>query len=83
MTKRKLLEKILRSQKNVSFDDFVSLVQAYGFRLERVSGSHHIFKRADLGVIVNIQNAKGEAKPYQIKQFFAIVELNNLHLKER
>ncbi|MEO6940260.1 MAG: type II toxin-antitoxin system HicA family toxin [Candidatus Kapaibacterium sp.] len=82
MTKRKLLEKILRSQKNVSFDDFVSLVQAYGFRLERVSGSHHIFKRADLGVIVNIQNAKGEAKPYQIKQFFAIVELNNLHLKE-
>jgi predicted FMN-binding regulatory protein PaiB len=32
------------------FDDFVSLVQAYGFRLERVSGSHHIFKRSDINL---------------------------------
>ncbi|MFN3491578.1 MAG: type II toxin-antitoxin system HicA family toxin, partial [Anaerolineales bacterium] len=27
----------------MSFNDFVSLVEEFGFRLSRVSGSHHIF----------------------------------------
>ena len=82
MKKQKLLGKILRSNHNVSFDEFVSLVEAFGFKLDRVSGSHHIFKRDGLHALVNIQNVGGKAKPYQIKQFLALVEMNNLILED-
>jgi hypothetical protein len=42
MKKEKLLSKIMSGMKNTSFNDMVKLVEAYGFRLDRVRGSHHI-----------------------------------------
>ncbi|NJK54514.1 MAG: type II toxin-antitoxin system HicA family toxin [Pleurocapsa sp. SU_5_0] len=83
MKKKKLLEKILSGSKNIQFDEMVSLVEAFGFRLDRVSGSHHIFKHPDIPDLVNIQNRKGKAQPYQVRQFLAIVEENSLKLKEK
>jgi predicted RNA binding protein YcfA (HicA-like mRNA interferase family) len=83
MKKKKLLEKILSGSKNIQFDEMVSLVEAFGFTLDRVSGSHHIFKHPDVPNFVNIQNRKGKAQPYQIRQFLAIVEENSLTLKEK
>jgi predicted RNA binding protein YcfA (HicA-like mRNA interferase family) len=82
MKKKKLLEKILSGSKNIQFDEMVSLVEAFGFKLDRVSGSHHIFKHPNVADIVNIQNRKGKAQPYQIRQFLAIVEENSLKLEE-
>ena len=40
MNPRKTLELILRGSRNVRFSDFERLVEAFGFRLSRVSGSH-------------------------------------------
>ena len=82
MNNKKFLAKILLNQKNVKFADFVKLISSFGFKLDRVNGSHHIFVHDDIDEIINIQNVKGEAKPYQIKQFLKIIELNNLELKE-
>lgn len=82
MKKKKLLEKILSGSKNIQFDEMVSLIEAFGFRLDRVSGSHHIFKNPNISDLINIQNRKGKAQPYQIRQFLAIVEGNNLTLEE-
>ncbi len=82
MKKRKLLQKILVSQHNAKFSDMVNLVEAFGFRLKRVRGSHHIFTHPDVGSLVNLQNVKGQAKPYQIRQFLKLVEQHNLELKE-
>ncbi len=42
MNKRKLLEMALAGSANVHFNDMVGLVEAFGFRLSRVKGSHHI-----------------------------------------
>jgi hypothetical protein len=42
MRKRKLLERALAGSKNIRFAEMVALVEAFGFRLSRVSGSHHI-----------------------------------------
>jgi len=70
------------NQKNIKFADFVRLISAFGFKLDRVNGSHHIFIHNDIDEIINIQNVKGEAKPYQIKQFLKVIELNNLKLEE-
>ena len=60
----------------------VNLVQGFGFTLSRTDGSHHIFTQPDIPELVNLQNVKGQAKPYQIRQFLKLVEKYNLKLEE-
>ena len=82
MYRKKILLKILSGSKNIKFSDMVNLVQGFGFILSRTDGSHHIFTRPDIPELVNLQNIKGEAKPYQIRQFLKLVEKHNLKLEE-
>ncbi len=58
----------------------VALVEAFGFRLARVNGSHHIFVRPGVPELVNLQEVKGQAKPYQVRQFLRLLERYNLRL---
>jgi len=67
---------------NVAFGDIVTMVEGFGFRLIRTSGSHHIFTHRDVSELVNLQEVKGEAKSYQIRQFLRLVEKYNLRLEE-
>jgi predicted RNA binding protein YcfA (HicA-like mRNA interferase family) len=80
--KQKILKQILSGSKNISFNDIVTVVEAFGFTLSRVNGSHHIFVHPKIPELVNLQNAKGKAKPYQIRQFLTIVEKYNLSLED-
>jgi len=80
--KRKILQQILAGSKNISFDDMILLVEAFGFNLSRVNGSHHIFSHPKVPELVNLQNIKGKAKIYQIKQFLSLVEKHNLTLED-
>jgi predicted RNA binding protein YcfA (HicA-like mRNA interferase family) len=82
MNKKKLLEKILSGSRNVGFTDFISLVKAFGFKLSRVHGSHHIFEHPGIPEILNLQNSKGQVKPYQIRQFLQLVEQYSLTMEE-
>lgn len=82
MKKRKLLEKALAGSRNIRFDDMVLLVESFGFRLSRVSGSHHIFVHPKVKQLLNLQNVKGKAKPYQVRQFLQIVERHDLKIGE-
>lgn len=79
---KKILEKVLTGSKNIAFNDFILLVEGYGFHLSRVSGSHHIFVQPEVRELVNLQNVKGQVKPYQIKQFMELVERYNLQIEE-
>lgn len=81
MNNRKLLQKLLASPANARFEDVCRLVEAFGFRLVRVSGSHHIFVHPALAELVNLQELGGEAKPYQVRQFLRLVERHNLTLE--
>jgi len=76
--KRKLLQKALSSPKNVRFDEMVTLVEAFGFRLSRVKGSHHIFVHPQVRELITLQNVDGKVKPYQVRQFLRLVERYNL-----
>ncbi len=78
MKKRKLLQKALSSPKNMRFNEMVALVEAFGFRLSRVKGSHHIFVHPQVRELINLQNVGGKAKPYQVRQFLRLVERYNL-----
>lgn len=80
--KKKTLEKALAGSKNIAFNDFTQLVEDFGFHLSRVSGSHHIFSHPKIKELVNLQNVKGQVKPYQIKQFMDLAERYNLQLEE-
>lgn len=59
---------------NVSFSDMRRLVESFGFELRRTSGSHHIFVHPDVSELLNLQEVRGQAKPYQIRQFLRLVE---------
>jgi len=78
MNKYKLLQKAWTKPNNMRFAEIVSLAECMGFRLTRVSGSHHIFVHPSLPELLNLQNQRGKAKPYQVRQFLALVEEYNL-----
>jgi len=80
--RRKIFSKVLAGSKNIAFDEFVLLVEGFGFRLSRVSGSHHVYLHSDVRELVNLQEVKGQVKPYQVRQFMNLVERYNLELED-
>lgn len=76
----KTLQKALAGSRNIRFGEMVALVEAFGFRLSRVHGSHHIFAHPNIPELVNLQEVTGQAKPYQIRQFIRLVERYNLSM---
>ena len=64
------------------FVELCSLAKAFGYRLDRVKGSHHIFEHPGAARPLNIQNVKGKAKPYQVRQLLRDVEEFRLSLEE-
>ena len=75
--------KILSGSKNIRFAEFQALIEGFGFTLDRITGSHHIYSHVDVPQSISIQPTnKGQAKPYQIKQFLKLIEKYNLTLKE-
>ena len=60
----------------------VKLAENFGFRLSRSSGSHHIFVHPAAKELLNLQEVRGKAKPYQIGQFLKLVEKYNLEMGE-
>ncbi|MEA1927914.1 MAG: type II toxin-antitoxin system HicA family toxin [Candidatus Auribacterota bacterium] len=60
----------------------VVLVEGFGFTLSRMRGSHHIFVHQKIPELINLQNVKGTAKPYQVRQFLKLVERYDLLLED-
>jgi len=80
---RKVMQRLEQGDMaNVRFGDMVRLAEAHGFRQGRVRGSHHIFVHPDVPELVNLQEVRGRAKPYQIRQFLRLVEQYNLKTED-
>jgi hypothetical protein len=56
-----------QSDSTVDFEALCSTLKRMGFD-ERIRGSHHIFTKAGVEEIINIQPNGRAAKPYQVKQ---------------
>ena len=82
MKKRKLLQKLLAGSKNIRFSEATAIAKAFGFQLDRISGSHHIFIHPDISALINLQDVGGKAKPYQIKQLLKIIEQYDLQMED-
>ncbi len=75
MTKHeKILLRVVRgtSDANLDFDELCELLRRLGFE-ECIRGSHHIFTRADVAEILNLQSKGGKAKPYQVRQVRQVI----------
>lgn len=73
----KLLEKAKYSPNNFSFTEICQLAECFGFEFQRQSGSHIIYEHPLLKIeqnrMMNFQNFKGKAKPYQVKQLIKAI----------
>jgi predicted RNA binding protein YcfA (HicA-like mRNA interferase family) len=69
--------------RNVGFTEFRRLIEAFGFRLRQVSGSHHIYTHPEVPRPLSLQPHRREAKPYQIRQFLEMVHTFGLTMERR
>ncbi len=76
----KLLLTILKgsSDRAIAFQDLRNLLAHFGFD-ERIKGSHHIFRKAGVVEMVNLQRDGNKAKAYQIQQLRKIILKYGLH----
>lgn len=82
MKKQKMLKRLLAGSKNIRFTELMACTESFGFQLKHVSGSHHIYTHPSIPELLNLQNVKGKAKPYQIKQLLQLIEQNNLTMED-
>ena len=83
MRPKVLLKRFLDGNlQNVSFVDMQKLVNSLGFSSKTTSGSHHIYVHGDISELVNLQEVKGQAKPYQIRQVLRLIERYSLDIKD-
>jgi len=75
---KKLHEKLKTSQDNISFNDLCKLAEMVGFIYDRQKGSHRVYTHEKYPGIMNFQDVKGKAKPYQVKQLLNFISEHNL-----
>ena len=70
----KLRQRILegRSEANIRLDELRALLLRLGF-VERVRGSHHIFRKEGVTERLNLQRDGSNAKPYQVRQVRQVI----------
>lgn len=61
--------------KEIRFNDLCKVCEEYFGKPRQSGSSHHVYKTPWRGdPRVNIQNAKGKAKPYQVKQVLQAID---------
>lgn len=71
----KILADMRKNSKGVRFNDLCKVCDAYFGESRQSASSHRVYKTPWQGdPRVNIQNAKGMAKPYQVRQVLAAIE---------
>lgn len=58
----------------VRFGQLRSFVESHGWKLVRVSGSHHIFKKPD-GTSYSVPVHKNLVKPFYVREIKKIIEI--------
>lgn len=83
MRPRKLLHRIRAgNHDNVRFNDLQALMTACGYELGRVSGSHHIYVHRTLPSRLSLQEVRGQAKSYQVRQLLYELDRYDLTVEE-
>jgi predicted RNA binding protein YcfA (HicA-like mRNA interferase family) len=70
--KEKLLELLKNSPNNVTFGNIRKLLELEGFDLDRITGSHHIFKRDEIVLVIPVHNNR--VKSVYVKRVVELIE---------
>lgn len=74
----KILAKMRDEPYNLRYAELFAVCPAYFGKPRQTGSSHAVFKTPWIGdPRINIQNANGKAKPYQIRQVLATLEKLN------
>jgi len=74
MKKSRFYVELKKNPNNIRFEKICKIAEAFGFKMRKGKGSHFIFTSPDIEELLNFQNIKGKAKPYQVKQLIKIIE---------
>jgi len=70
-----LLKQLIQNPANIRFADLCKVCEHYFGKARQAGSSHRIYKTPWQGdPRVNIQNSKGKAKAYQVKQVLKAIE---------
>lgn len=72
MRTSKLLDRLKNNPAGVTFDDIRTLLLREGFRLDRVTGSHHIFKKSGITFVIPVH--ANRVKSVYVKRVIELVE---------
>ena len=72
MRKQKLLDRLTNNPKGARFDDLRTLLMYEDFQLERVTGSHHIFKKAGIRFVIPVH--KNRVKLAYVRKVIKLIE---------
>ena len=78
----KLYGRMVAHRPAMRFRDFQRVIGAFGFTLDRIKGSHHIYKHPQVPRPLSVQPKGDMAKPYQVDQFLDNVEEFGLKIGE-
>jgi hypothetical protein len=68
---------------NIDYDDFCRLIEAFGFARDHQRGDHVFYRHPRVREILNVQERRGQAKHYQVRELRARVEEYDLKLGGR
>src|SRR5258707_2911181 len=71
-----------RSRGIISFREFEALLKAFGFRLVRVTGSHHMYWHDRASRPLSVQPAGKDAKRYQVRMLLDMIDELGLRLND-
>ena len=66
----------------LSFRDFERLLAAFGFRLDRTTGSHRQYVHPLVPRPFPIQPSGKDAKRYQVREFIDMIDAHGLSMEE-
>ncbi len=73
--REKLLESINNGPNNVTFSQIRKLLELSGFTLDRVSGSHHVFRRDSTIIPIPVHNNR--VKTVYVKRVLELIDEGN------
>lgn len=78
MDREEIYRELKERATNVRFEELCRAAELFGFKFKGGAGSHRIFVREGVKELLNFQNVKGKAKPYQVRQFIKLIEKYSL-----
>ncbi len=82
MDRKEAFQKLTTRPNNLRFEELCKAAETFGFIFKGAKGSHCIYGREGIMEMMNFQDVKGKAKPYQVSQLVKVVEKYRLLEKD-